>query len=225
MSRESDFQPAMSRRIVASLTGLGLAGFVLFHMLGNLQVFEGSDALNTYASFLREMPILLWTARLGLLAVAVCHIALAVQLVLRNRRARPVGYAVREYRAASMASRTMAISGSLLAVFIVFHLVHLTGGLVDPTIPYRVDAQGHLDVYGKILHVFKNPLYVGIYVVGQLVLGLHLSHAVSSTVQTLGLEHAACNRLFQAAGPAVALIVVTGNLSIIVGIFLGLVHT
>jgi succinate dehydrogenase / fumarate reductase cytochrome b subunit len=225
MSRQSDLQYSLNRRIVVSLTGLGLVGFVVFHMLGNLQVFEGGDALNGYASLLRDMPILLWTARVGLFVVAVVHIVLAIQLAQENRRARPVAYAVREYRNASFTSRTMVLSGSLLLVFIVFHLLHLTAGLVDPAVPNRLDAQGHLDVYGKMLHVFRNPLYVAVYVVGQFVLGMHLSHAVSSSLQTLGFEHAGYNGLFKAAGPAVALFVVVGNLSIIVAVFLGLVHT
>jgi len=224
MSRERYSQYSMTRKVVASLAGLGLAGFVVFHMLGNLQVFEGRDALNGYASLLRDMPFFLWTARLGLLAVAAVHIILAIQLVLRNRRARPVAYAVRDYRNASVASRTMALSGSLLLVFIVFHLLHLTAGLVDPTVPNRLDAQSHLDVYGKMLHAFRNPLYVVVYCAGQFVVGMHLSHAVSSSLQTLGLEHAASNRLFKAAGPAVALLVVFGNLSIILAVFLGVIR-
>ncbi len=225
MNRGGYFQSALGGRMVASLTGLGLVGFVIFHMLGNLQIFEGGDALNGYASFLREMPILLWAARLGLLAVAVFHIATTVRLALRNRRARPVAYVVHQYRSASLASRTMALSGGLLLFFIVFHLLHLTAGLVDPSIPNRLDAQGHLDVYGKVIHAFQNPLYVAVYFAGQLVLGLHLSHAVSGSLQTLGLEHAALNRLFKTAGPAVAVLVVLGNLSIILAVFLGLIHT
>jgi len=225
MNPERYFQFSMTRKIIASLAGLGLVGFVVFHMLGNLQIFEGGDALNGYASFLRDMPFFLWAARLGLLAVAACHIVLAIQLALRNHRARPVAYAVREYRQASLVSRTMALSGSLLLVFIVFHLLHLTAGLVDPSVPNRLDAQGHLDVYGKMLHVFRNPLYVVIYVVGQCVLGMHLSHAVTSSLRTLGLEHVAWNRLLRAVGPAVALFVVLGNLMIIFAVFLGVVHT
>ena len=94
----------------------------------------------------------------------------------------------------------------------------------DPAVPSRVDAQGHLDVYGKLLHAFQNPLYVAVYCAGQLVLGMHLSHAVSSSLQTLGLEHAAWNRVFKAAGPAVALLVVCGNLSIILAVFLGMIR-
>lgn len=225
MQRSSQFQTSLSSKVAVALTGLGLAGFVVFHMLGNLQVFEGPDALNGYAAFLREMPIVLWTARLGLLAVAVVHVVLAIQLTLRNRRARPVAYAVREYRAASLASRTMALTGSLLLLFIIFHLLHLTAGLVDPSLHNQVDERGHPDVYGKVIHAFNNPLYVALYCAGQLVLGLHLSQAVSGSLQTLGLEHAALNRLFKVAGPATALFVVLGNLMIICAVFLGLVRT
>ena len=126
------FQTSLGSKVVVALTGLGLAGFVVFHMLGNLQIFEGRDALNGYAAFLRDMPILLWTARLGLLSIVALHIGLAVRLALQNRRARPVAYAVREYRKASLASRTMAVTGSLLLLFIVFHLLHLTAGVVGP---------------------------------------------------------------------------------------------
>lgn len=225
MRRSSHFQTSLSSKVAVALTGLGLAGFVVFHMLGNLQVFEGPDALNGYAAFLREMPIVLWAARLGLLTVAVAHIAWAIQLALRNRHARPVGYAVREYRVASVASRTMALTGSLLLLFIVFHILHLTAGLIDPSFSDHVDERGRADVYGKVLHAFHNPLYVGLYCAGQLVLGMHLSHAVSGSLQTLGFEHAALNRFFKAAGPAVALFVVLGNLMIIFAVFLGLVQT
>ena len=219
----NQFQTSLDSKVVVALTGLGLTGFVVFHMLGNLQVFEGADAVNTYAAFLREMPILLWTVRLGLLSLVALHIGLAVQLALRNRRARPVPYAVREYRKASLASRTMALTGTLLFLFIIFHLLHLSGGVVDTSFPDRLDLQGHRDVYGKMVHAFRKPLFVVLYLAGQLVLGFHLTHAVSSSLQTMGLEHTALNRLFKASGPAVALLVVLGNLMIIFAIFLGIV--
>lgn len=207
-----------------ALSGLGLVIYVVFHMLGNLQVFEGSHALNGYAAFLRDMPILLWTARIGLLSLAVLHIVLAIRLTLRNRRARPVPYAVREYRQASFASRTMAASGLVLLLFIIFHLLHLTAEVIDPSSADRLDAEGHRDVYGKVVHAFQNPFIVAIYLAGQLGLGLHLSHAVTSSLQTLGLEHAALNRLLKAAGPTVALLVVLGNIAIILAVFVGIVR-
>lgn len=225
MARPSNhFQSSVGGKIVMALSGLGLVAYVIFHMLGNLQVFEGSHAFNGYAAFLRDMPIFLWTARIGLLSLAILHIVLAIQLTSRNRRARPVAYAVREYRQASFASRTMAASGIVLLLFIIFHLLHLTAGVIDPSFADRLDAEGHRDVYGKIVHAFQNPFFVALYLAGQLGLGLHLNHAVSSSLQTLGLEHAAFNRLFKAAGPTVALFVVLGNVAIILAIFLGIVR-
>jgi len=109
-------------------------------------------------------------------------------------------------------------------LFIIFHLLHLSVGVVDTSFPDRLDLQGHRDVYGKLVHAFRNPLFVVLYLAGQLVLGFHLTHAVSSSLQTMGFEHAALNRLFKAAGPAVALLVVLGNMMIIFAIFLGIVR-
>ncbi len=207
-----------------ALSGLGLVTYVIFHMLGNLQVFEGPHAFNSYAAFLRDMPILLWTARIGLLSIVVLHIVLATQVSLQNHRARPIGYAIHRYRQASFASRTMTISGLVLLLFIVFHLLHLTVGVIGPPNSDRVDAEGYRDVYGKVIVAFQNPLIVVLYLVGQLGLGLHLSHAVSSSFQTLGLEHAALDRLLKAAGPAIALLVVLGNVGIILAVFLGILR-
>jgi succinate dehydrogenase / fumarate reductase cytochrome b subunit len=211
-------------KVLVALSGLALAGFVVFHMLGNLQVFEGRDPLNRYAAFLRDMPILLWTARGGLLAVALLHVWNALALAKRNREARPTGYAVRTYRQASIASRTMAITGSLLLLFIVFHVLHLTVGVVDPSYQDELDLRGQRDVYGKMIHTFGNPWWVALYVGAQVVLGFHLSHGVSSSVQTLGLEHPAMNRIFKAAGPVVAWFVALGNAAIVLAIFTGVVR-
>ena len=225
MTRQPNhFKSSVRSKVVMALSGLVLVSYVIFHMLGNLQVFEGAHALNNYVAFLRDMPILLWTARIGLLSLAVLHIVLAIRLTLRNRRARPVAYAVREYRQASFASRTMAASGLVLLLFIIFHLLHLTAGVIDPSSADRLDAEGYRDVYGKIVHAFQNPFIAALYLAGQLGLGLHLNHAVTSSVQTLGLEHAAFNRFFKAAGPTVALVVVLGNVAIILAIFLRIVR-
>lgn len=220
----SHLQTTVGKKVVVALTGLGLVCFVALHMLGNLQVFEGPHAINRYAAFLRDMPILLWTVRVGLLVLAVLHIGLAIQLSVRNHHARPTAYVNRTYRQASIASRSMAVSGLVLLVFLLFHLVHLTAGMIDPLSPDRLDAEGHEDVYRKLVHAFRNPIMVSIYLMGQLGLAFHLSHAVSSSLQTLGLEHGVFNRLFNAAGPAVAFVVVLGNVAIVLAIFLGVVR-
>jgi len=207
-----------------ALTGLGLVVYVVFHMLGNLQLFEGPHALNSYAAFLRDMPILLWAARIGLLSMAGLHIGLALQLSIRNYRARPLEYTIHRYRQASIASRTMAISGMALLLFVGFHLLHLTAGVIDPAFADRRDLEGYRDVYGKVVHAFQNPFMVTLYLAGQLGLGLHLSHAIASSVQTMGFEHAALNRLLKSLGPVIGVIVVLGNVAIILAVFLGLVR-
>lgn len=214
---------SLGSKVLVALSGLGLVGFVVFHMLGNLQVFQGQAALNGHAALLHEMPMLLWSARLGLFGIVVLHIGLAVRLAMTNREARPVGYAVREYRQASLASRTMALTGSLLFLFIVFHLLHLTAGWIDPSFSDRLDSQGQRDVFAKVIHAFQNPLFVAIYLIGQVLLALHLSHAVSSSLQTLGMEHPLLDRLFKGAGPAVALLVAVGNSAIVLAIAVGAV--
>jgi succinate dehydrogenase / fumarate reductase cytochrome b subunit len=134
---------SIGSKVVVAVTGVLLAGFVVFHMLGNLQVFEGADRLNAYAAFLREMPILLWSARGGLLVLALVHVGVAAQLAVENRRARPVPYAARDYRRASVASRTMALTGSLLFLFILFHLLHLTGSISRASGMYSAKSCTH----------------------------------------------------------------------------------
>ena len=220
----SHVQSSVGKKMVIALTGLGLVMYVIVHMLGNLQLFEGPHALNRYAAVLRDMPILLWAARIGLLSMAVLHIGLALQLSMRNRRARPVEYTTHRYRQASIASRTMAISGITLLVFLSFHLLHLTAGVIDPGFSDRLDSEGYRDVYSKVVHAFQNPFVVIFYLAGQLGLGLHLSHAIASSVQTMGFEHAALNRLLKMLGPVIGLIVVLGNIAIILAVFLRIVH-
>jgi succinate dehydrogenase / fumarate reductase cytochrome b subunit len=106
----------------------------------------------------------------------------------------------------------------------VFHLLHLTAGWVDPSFSDRLDIKGNRDVFGKVVHAFQNPLFVVIYLVGQVVLGLHLSHALSSSLQTLGMEHPMLDRLFRGVGPLVALLVVVGNVAIVLAVAFGVVH-
>jgi succinate dehydrogenase / fumarate reductase, cytochrome b subunit len=183
---------SLGSKVLIALSGLALVVFVVFHMLGNLQVFQGPDALNSYA--------------------------------IQNRRARPAGYVTHRYRRASLASRTMAFTGSLLVLFIVFHLLHLTAGVVDPSVHNRLDFRGHRDVFGNVVHAFQNPALVVIYLIGQVALGFHLSHALSGSLQSLGLEHPMLDRLFRGAGLLVAMLVVVGNAAIVLAIAFGLVR-
>src|SRR5687768_6413390 len=122
---------SLGLKIVMALTGVILFGFVIGHMVGNLQVYLGREAFNAYAESLRALGhgTLLWIARGGLLVAVVLHIWSAWRLTLLNRAARPVGYREVERRESSYASRTMRWSGVILLLFIVYHLMHFTFGV------------------------------------------------------------------------------------------------
>ncbi len=123
---------SLGGKYLMALTGLGLIGFVLAHMSGNLLVYLGRDALNSYAAGLTSRPGLLWAARLGLLAIFVLHVVLGLRLTWDNQLARPVGYVFERTVRANWASRHMLLTGLVLLAFILYHLAHFTLGVVKP---------------------------------------------------------------------------------------------
>src|SRR4051794_37639688 len=121
------FDSSVGAKVTVALTGLGLVTFTVFHMIGNLKVFQGPDAINNYAYFLKhDLGALIWLARGGLLAIFVLHLALALRLQLRSRAARPVPYQYPGSVQASPAAKTMMWSGIVVGLFVVFHLAHFT---------------------------------------------------------------------------------------------------
>jgi succinate dehydrogenase / fumarate reductase cytochrome b subunit len=215
-------------KYLVALTGLALTGFVVMHMGGNLLIFRGREALNGYALFLKDRGALLWLARGGLLGMFLIHIAVAVRLTMRNRAARPTRYAYEDTVQASWASRTMIYSGLVILAFVIFHLMHYTLGLVAATAPNGTNyldlheslkqstphdpAQRH-DVYTMTIYGFRNVPVAMAYIVAQLFLGLHLSHGVASTFQSMGWTAPRWWRLIRGIGLAIALAVVIGNIA------------
>jgi succinate dehydrogenase / fumarate reductase cytochrome b subunit len=245
--KETNFQPVpMSRwlldglgttvgsKYVVALTGLALTAFVIVHMSGNLLIFRGREALNSYALFLKERGALLWGARLGLLAVFVLHIWLAVRLTLRNRAARPTRYAYEDTVQATIASRTMIWSGLVILAFVIFHLLQYTFGLVAATTPNGTNflaltdnpgdpARGHHDVYAMTVYGFRNVWVSIAYIVAQLFLGLHLSHGVASTFQSMGWSAPRWWRLIRCVGLTIAFAVVIGNIAMPLAVMTGMI--
>lgn len=121
---------SLGKKYLMAVTGLLLIGFVLAHMAGNLLIFAGPDALNSYAQALKARPALLWAARGGLLAVFVAHLILGLSLAIQNRMARPERYVYEDTLHASWASRNMLLTGLVLLAFLVYHLAHFTLGVV-----------------------------------------------------------------------------------------------
>jgi succinate dehydrogenase / fumarate reductase, cytochrome b subunit len=207
----------VARKVVMALTGVVLTGFVLVHMIGNLLLYQGPEALNHYGELLQSKPPLVWTARLVLIACVALHIWAATTLTLANWAARPVGYRKTAYEASTYASRTMRWGGPLLALFIVYHLLHFTVGSVHPDF-----IRG--DVYHNVVIGFQNPLVAFFYVLSMAALALHLFHGITSMLQTIGLSHPRYNGLRSLVGAAYAAVVTVGNLSFPLSVFFGLVR-
>jgi succinate dehydrogenase / fumarate reductase cytochrome b subunit len=165
-------------KILMALTGVVLSGFVLVHMLGNLQVFQGAKAIDEYGALLHKEPAILWTFRLVLLGAVGLHIWAFLALARKNRKARPQAYQTRKYRESSYASRSMVLTGPLLLAFIIFHILHLTTGTVHGSFEE-----------GEVYHNLTTGLggVVGLfYVAAMVALAYHLWHGVWSMFQTLG---------------------------------------
>jgi succinate dehydrogenase / fumarate reductase cytochrome b subunit len=212
---------SIGAKVLMALSGLALFGFVMVHMLGNLQIFLGQEPYNAYAHFLKSTPELLWTARLGLLAAVSAHIVSGVRLATLNRAARPNDYVNKRYTRATWTSRSMILSGLLVLSFIAYHLAHFTLGLTDPTHYGLMDPKGYHDAYSMFVFGFQNAWVSLFYVISMVLLGLHLEHGVSSMVQTLGLNHPRINGLTSRLGPVFAILVVLGNVSMPIAVVLG----
>jgi succinate dehydrogenase / fumarate reductase cytochrome b subunit len=215
------WRSSIGKKYVMAVTGLALWLFVIVHLAGNLQIFIGPDGINGYAATLKSNPLLLWGARLGLLAVAVLHVVAAIQLALINRRARPVDYAENKVIASTFAQRTIVVSGLILLAFILFHLAHFTIGLVDPSYLDLKDPLLRHDVYRMMITGFSIWWVSAIYVVSMALLALHLSHGISSLFQSLGLRSRKTNRFLELFARAVALILFIGNCAIPLAVLAG----
>ncbi len=209
---------------MVAVTGLLLVGFVVAHMLGNLQIFMGQEQLNWYAHKLQSAPLLLWPARFFLVLIVAAHIFFSTQLAVENKKARPVAYAVKDTVQASLASRTMVVSGILLTLFIIYHLLHFTFGLAHPEIFHLVDAKGRHDVYSISILSFQNWIISGAYVVAMFFLCFHLSHGLASFPQSLGLSNEKCQPCLKWMAKAVSAIIFIGNSSIPLSVLLGFVE-
>ncbi|MBI3783245.1 MAG: succinate dehydrogenase cytochrome b subunit [Deltaproteobacteria bacterium] len=217
------FDSTVGMKWLMGITGLFLTLFVFVHMLGNLQVYLGPDALNTYAETLQHLGELLWVARVGLFTIFVVHIVSAIRLSQLNRSARPQGYAVITPQVSRYASRTMLMGGLIVLGFVVYHLMHFTLGLVSPEQFHLQDAKGRHDVYAMVVIGFRQPLIAFSYILAMVPLMLHLQHGASSFFQSLGLNYPKYNNLFRAVGPVLSAIIFIGNCSIPLAILAGLV--
>ena len=209
----------IGRKVIMAVTGAILFGFVLAHMLGNLQVYLGPEAMNNYAVFLRQVlhGTGLWIARVVLLVAVVLHIWSAASLTLTSRRARPEGYRKEKWKESTYASRTMRWGGVILLLFVIYHLLHFTTGTLHQSF-----IEG--DVYHNFVAGFRNVWVSAFYIFAMLALGLHLRHGLWSMCQTLGVSHPRYIRMAHVGAWIFAAIVVIGNISFPLAVLAGIVR-
>jgi succinate dehydrogenase / fumarate reductase, cytochrome b subunit len=218
---------SIGKKAVMAITGLILVLFVIGHMAGNLKVYQGEEKFNAYAAWLREVGSpafgheqILWMARLVLLVAVALHITAAAQLTRASHAARPVPYRRRAYLEAGYAARTMRWGGVILALFVVYHLLHLTFGVVG----HGPGQFQPLSVYRNVVNGFRVWYVSAFYVVAMVALGLHLYHGLWSMFQTLGVDDIRASGLYRGVAGVVALAVLVGNISVPVAVLAGLVR-
>ena len=232
------FKSSLGRKYIMAISGGALFLFVVGHLLGNLQIFLGPKAINRYGHFLQTNKEILWPMRFGLLGMVALHIWSAVKLSAENKAARPIGYADNPVPvAASYASRTMLMSGLIIAAFVVYHLLHFT--LKVPAVnlvkaPFDRDFRNFIvyvpdfvpieqgqDIYRMMVVGFRVPLVSGFYILAMALLCLHLSHGVSAMFQSLGLKNSAYGSLIDRFARAAAWLIFLGYISIPIAVLLG----
>lgn len=220
---------AVGKKYVMAITGIMGIGYIVAHMVGNLKMYLGRDAdgiyaIDHYGEFLRELlvPILprtvmLWILRSGLILALVLHLHAAYSLTVLNRRARPVKYqSARDYQIASFASRTMRWTGAIVLLFIVWHLLDLTGGQVNPDF---VRGATYRNVDASLSRV---PV-AAFYLLANVALGVHLYHGTWSLFQSIGWSSPRFNAWRRALATGLATVVVVGNVSFPVAVLAGIV--
>jgi succinate dehydrogenase / fumarate reductase cytochrome b subunit len=158
-----------------------------------------------------------------MLTCAVLHIITSIYLKLQNLQARPDAYVMKKWVKASINSRTMLWTGSLIGIFLAYHLMHFTFRTTNEAV-YLLDAAGKPNAWLMVFLSYQNPLISITYIVAMVLLWSHLSHAITSMFQTLGVNHPKYNGFINAIGPFLSTIIVAGFISVPVGVLTGLIH-
>jgi succinate dehydrogenase / fumarate reductase, cytochrome b subunit len=206
------YRSTVGKKIIMAVTGLIWVGFVIVHVAGNLQAFVGREKLNAYSALLHGPAAeLLWLVRAILIVALVLHVLMAWQLTRLARGARPDDYRTRTPQVSTYPSRTMRWGGLLLLAFIVFHILHFTTRNVDPgRWAHTMDAAGRYDIYGNIVASFRIWWVTAIYLVGMVLLGLHLWHGVWSSGRSLGIARPSPYPMRRRVAPILALVLWLG---------------
>jgi len=212
------FEATIVKKAVMAVTGAILFAFVTGHLIGNLQVFLGPERINSYAAFLKGNLELLWGTRIVLLVAVIAHIIATVQLAAVKSKARPVSYAKKKNQHSTFASRSMYITGPMIAAFVIYHLLHFTVGAVHPQF-------SETDVYSNIVYGFEQWPVSLAYIIAMALLCLHLSHGIYSMFQTLGMAHPRRTPQIKTAARIIGLVYFAGFSAIPIAALTGLLSS
>ena len=182
------FSSSVGTKLLMGLTGLALFVYMVLHLAGNALIFAGPDVFNEYSHMLITNPLII-PIELGLLAIFLLHVYKAVTMWRANNAARPVGYLTKERAGHTsrkgLSSSSMILSGIFILVFVIIHVKQFKFG------SWYLTAEGGdvRDLFRTELEVFSNPLWVAVYVIATLLVGLHLRHGIASGFQSLGIDH------------------------------------
>ena len=212
------WQTTVGKKAVMAVTGFILFGFVVGHLLGNLQIFLPPEKINHYSAALKSLPALLWGARITLLLSVGLHIWSSFQLWLLQRAARPIDYVKKANLNSTYASRTMLWSGPIIAAFVIFHLLHFTFGTVHPGGPFDEH-----NVYNNVVTGFQVWPVSLFYIIAMILLCYHLYHGLWSMFQSLGFSHPVYTPWLRLFAKVVAILIAAGNISIPVAVLAGFI--
>ncbi|MEX0935700.1 MAG: succinate dehydrogenase cytochrome b subunit [Gemmatimonadota bacterium] len=216
------YHSSVGKKVAMASSGVILFGYVLMHMLGNLKAFQGREALDGYAEFLRQAgyPLipengLLWFVRILLLGAVGLHILAAWQLWRRSSGARSHGYRKNDSQVFNYASRTMRWGGVIIVAFVIYHLLHLTTGSVHPDFE-------HGSVYDNLVIGFQSIPVAGFYLIAVGALSLHLHHGLWSAFATFGVENARIDRIRRPLAAGIAIAMFVGYATVPIAVLSGL---
>ncbi|PBC43357.1 succinate dehydrogenase [Rhodococcus sp. ACPA4] len=230
-STRSRLRPSnVTCKILMAVTGLIFAAFVVVHMIGNLKVYTGAEHFDDYAHWLRTVfePFLpyegmLWILRIVLLVSLIAHVWCAWLLTLRARRARGP-FRRKGLGLSSFTARTMPVTGAVLLLFIVFHILDLTTGTrpIGST-EYEAATRSQSYAYDNLVASFERPAVAAFYILAMALLAMHLAHGLWSAVNDLGVTGQRFRQVAVALAGIIALVVMVGNMSIPIAVLTGLV--
>ncbi|MEV0229943.1 succinate dehydrogenase cytochrome b subunit [Nonomuraea sp. NPDC050786] len=222
---EGFLRSSNGKKVVMAVTGAAMVLFLVLHMLGNLKIFLGKESFNEYAYALRTLlePIapyrtVLTLLEIGLVVSVVLHMWAAISLARRARHARPVKYVAKKSQANGYATHIMRFGGLTILLFVIWHLLDLTFGVVNPK-GYDSSPADRM-----IAGFDPSRWWVTlIYLVAVVMVGLHLRHGIWSAFQTLGWANRTRDKALRPIAGLLSIVLVVGFLAPPLAITFGVV--